>query len=152
MFQNRLFNMALIIIIAISLLGVISFVLWQTYLSPAAQSASHDESKEVKALSAKEMQEYSVDTGEITTNLLSKNYIIVRFTITADSSSSKEELEQRLPQVNQIIIKTLAGLEPDDIKGTEGINKLEAKIMNEISALMQEGKIVQVITTKQLLS
>ncbi|QQE76137.1 flagellar basal body-associated FliL family protein [Brevibacillus composti] len=152
MFQNRLFNMALIIIIAISLLGVISFVLWQTYLSPAAQTASKEEATEVKTLSAKEMQEYSVDTGEITTNLLTKNYIIVRFTITADSKGSKEELEQRLPQVNQIIIKTLAGLEPDDIKGTEGINKLEAKIMNEISTLMQEGKIIQVITTKQLLS
>ncbi|MDA5107374.1 flagellar basal body-associated FliL family protein [Brevibacillus thermoruber] len=152
MFQNRLFNMALIIIIAISLLGVVSFVLWQTYLSPAAQTAGHGEEKEVKALTAKELEAYSVDTGEITTNLLSNNYIIVRFTITADSADAKEELEQRLPQVNQIIIKTLAGLSPEDIKGTEGVNKLEAKIMNEISSLMQEGKIVQVLTTKRVLS
>ncbi|MFD2371303.1 flagellar basal body-associated FliL family protein [Brevibacillus sp. GCM10020057] len=151
MFQNRLFNMALIIIIAISLLGVISFVLWQTYLSPTAQTAS-SAGKEVEPLSAKEMQEYSVDTGEITTNLLTNNYIIVRFTITADSSDGKAELEQRLPQINQIIIKTLAGLTPEDIKGTEGVDKLEAKIMNEISALMQEGKIVQVVTTKRVLS
>jgi flagellar FliL protein len=151
MFQNRLFNMALIIIIAISLLGVISFVLWQTYLSPTAQTASTEE-KEIEPLSAKEMQEYSVDTGEITTNLLTNNYMIVRFTITADSSDAKAELEQRLPQVNQVIIKTLAGLSPEDIKGTEGVNKLEAKIMNEISSLMQEGKIVQVVTTKRVLS
>ncbi|GED24581.1 hypothetical protein BAG01nite_06830 [Brevibacillus agri] len=151
MFQNRLFNMALIIIIAISLLGVISFVLWQTYLSPAGQTASSEE-KEVKPLSAKEMQEYSVDTGEITTNLLTNNYMIVRFSITADSADAKTELEQRLPQVNQVIIKTLAGLTPEDIKGTEGVNKLEAKIMNEISSLMQEGKIVQVVTTKRVLS
>jgi flagellar FliL protein len=118
MFQNRLFNMALIIIIAISLLGVISFVLWQTYLSPTAQTASTEE-KEIEPLSAKEMQEYSVDTGEITTNLLTNNYMIVRFTITADSSDAKAELEQRLPQV---------------------------------SSLMQEGKIVQVVTTKRVLS
>jgi flagellar FliL protein len=152
MFQNRLFNMALIIIIAMSLLGVVSFVLWQTYLSPTAASAVHEEPEEDKPLTAKEMKEFSVDTGEITTNLLSNNYIVVRFTITADSADAKEELEQRLPQVNQIIIKTLAGLGPDDIKGTEGINKLEAKIMNEISSLMQEGKIVQVITTKRVLS
>ncbi|WNC12537.1 flagellar basal body-associated FliL family protein [Brevibacillus brevis] len=151
MFQNRLFNMALIIIIAISLLGVISFVLWQTYLSPAAQSASGAE-EQLEPLSAKEMQEYSVDTGEITTNLLTNNYMIVRFTITADSSKSKAELEQRLPQVNQVIIKTLAGLTPEDIKGTEGVNKLEAKIMNEVSSLMQDGKIVQVVTTKRVLS
>ncbi|MGZ0049746.1 flagellar basal body-associated FliL family protein [Brevibacillus gelatini] len=151
MFQNRLFNMALIIIIAISLLGVISFVLWQTYLSPAAQTVSSDE-QEMKPLTAKEIQEYSVDTGEITTNLLTNNYMIVRFSITADSADAKAELEQRLPQVNQVIIKTLAGLTPEDIKGTEGVNKLEAKIMNEISSLMQEGKIVQVVTTKRVLS
>lgn len=151
MFQNRLFNMALIIIIAISLLGVISFVLWQTYLSPAAQTASHEE-KEMKPLSAKEMQEYSVDTGEITTNLKTNNYIIVRFTITAENSSAKTELEQRMPQVNQVIIKALADLTPDDINGTQGVNKLEARVMNEISSLMQEGRIVQVITTKRVLS
>ncbi|BAH44449.1 MULTISPECIES: flagellar basal body-associated FliL family protein [Bacillales] len=151
MFQNRLFNMALIIIIAISLLGVISFVLWQTYLSPAAQTASTEE-QEVKPLTAGEIKEFSVDTGEITTNLLTNNYMIVRFSITADSSAAKTELEQRLPQVNQVIIKTLAGLTPEDIKGTEGVNKLEAKIMNEISSLMQEGKIVQVVTTKRVLS
>ncbi|MFG0216010.1 flagellar basal body-associated FliL family protein [Brevibacillus porteri] len=151
MFQNRLFNMALIIIIAISLLGVVSFVLWQTYLSPAAQTATTDE-QEVKTLTAEEMKEFSVDTGEITTNLLTNNYMIVRFSITADSADAKTELEQRLPQVNQVIIKTLAGLTPEDIKGTEGVNKLEAKIMNEISSLMQEGKIVQVVTTKRVLS
>ncbi|MFC8687959.1 flagellar basal body-associated FliL family protein [Brevibacillus porteri] len=151
MFQNRLFNMALIIIIAISLLGVVSFVLWQTYLSPDAQTATTD-AQEVKTLTAEEMKEFSVDTGEITTNLLTNNYMIVRFSITADSADAKTELEQRLPQVNQVIIKTLAGLTPEDIKGTEGVNKLEAKIMNEISSLMQEGKIVQVVTTKRVLS
>lgn len=151
MFQNRLFNMALIIIIAISLLGVVSFVLWQTYLSPAAQTAAEGEPKEIKPLTAEEMAKYSVDTGDITTNLLSNNFMIVRFTITADSVDAKEELTQRLPQVNQIIIKTLAGLSADDIKGTEGVNKLEAKIMNEISSVMLEGKITQVITTKRVL-
>ncbi|WP_400162981.1 flagellar basal body-associated FliL family protein [Brevibacillus sp. TJ4] len=150
MFQNRLFNMALIIIIAISLLGVISFVLWQTFLAPTAQTTA--EETEPKVLTAEEMNEYSVDTGEITTNLLTNNYIIVRFTITAENAKAKSELEQRLPQVNQVIIKALAGLTPEDIKGTEGVNKLEAKIMNEISALMQQGKIVQVITTKRVLS
>lgn len=148
MFQNKLFNMALIIIIALSLLGVVAFVLWQMYLSPDA--GGHD-AKEQPVLTADEMVKYTVDTGEITTNLLTNNYIIIRFSITTDSEDSKEELAKRTPQVNQIIIKTLAGLTPDDIKGTEGLNKLEAKIMNQISSVLQEGKIVQVITTKRVL-
>ncbi|WP_139488980.1 flagellar basal body-associated FliL family protein [Brevibacillus dissolubilis] len=145
MFKNKLFNMALIIIIAISLLGVVAFFLWN-YMDQS--SAGHEVEKEVPVLTAEEMAEYTVDTGEITTNLMSNSYIIVRYSITADNADTKEELTKRLPQVNQIIIKTLAGLTSEDIKGTEGINKLEAKIMNEISAILEDGKIVQVITTK----
>ncbi|MBO8162462.1 MAG: flagellar basal body-associated FliL family protein [Brevibacillus sp.] len=148
MLQNRLFNMALIIIIAITLLGVVAFVLWQTYLVPGEEKAA----AEARALTADELVEYTIDTGEITTNLLTNNFIIVRFSITADSKEAKEELEKRKPQVNQIIIKTLAGLTPDDIKGTDGLNKLEAKLMNQLSEVMQEGKIIQVILTKHVLS
>ncbi|MET3288500.1 flagellar basal body protein FliL [Brevibacillus fluminis] len=151
MFQNKLFNMALIIIISITLIGAVTFVLWQFYFSPSAQSAAAGH-EEVKPLTADEMVEYTVDSGEITTNLLSNDYIVARFSITADSSKGKEELTKRMPQVNQIIIKTLAGLKRDELRGTEGLNKLEAKIMNEISAIMQDGKIVQVITTKSLFS
>lgn len=148
MFQNKLFNMALITIIAITLLGVAAFVLYQTYLTPA--SGEHA-TKEQPVLSADDMVAFTMDTGDITTNLLTNNYIIIRFSITADSKEAKEELTKRTAQVNQIIIKTLAGLSPDDIKGTEGLNKLEAKIMNQISSILQEGKIVQVITTKRVL-
>jgi len=150
MFKNKLFNMALIIIIAITLLGVSAFVLWKVYFAPV--SAKHGAEEKAVQFSAEEMQEYTVDTGEITANLVTNNFIIIRFNIIADSSDSKEELTKRLPQVNQIIIKTLADLSPDDLKGMAGINKLEAKIMNEVSAIMQEGKIVQVITTKRVLS
>ncbi len=150
MFQNKLFNMALIIVISIALLGVVTFVLWQTYIAPSTHASAEKPAE--KVLTADEMAEYTVDTGEITTNLATNNFIIVRFSITADSKKGKEELEKRMPQVNQIIIKALAGLTPDDLKGTEGLNKLEAKIMNQISAIMQEGKIVEVITTKRVMS
>ena len=150
MFQNRLFNMALIIIVAITLLGVVTFVLWQTYLAPASSEESH--AQQVETLTAEELEAYTVDTGEITTNLFTNNYIVVRFSITADSEEAKEELEKRMPEVSQIIIKTFADLTPEDIKGSQGWNKLEARIMNEISSLMQEGKIVKVITTKKVLS
>lgn len=148
MLQNRLFNMALIIIIAITLLGVVAFVLWQTYLSPDQNRVA----AEARALTADELVAYTIDTGEITTNLLTNNYIIVQFSITADSAKAKEELEKRKPQINQIIIKTLAGLTPDDIKGTDGLNKLEAKVMNQLSEIMLDGKIIQVILTKHVMS
>jgi flagellar FliL protein len=149
MFRNKLFNMALILIIAIALLGAVSFILWKMYLSPADGAEAQDKPK---PLTAEEMVEFTFDTGEITTNLLTNNYIVVQFSITTDSKEAKEELEKRSPQVKQIIIKSLAALTPEDLKGEDGINKLEAKIMKEISEVMQEGKIVQVLTTKKILS
>lgn len=148
MFQNRLFNMALMIIIAIALISVVAIYVWQTIL-PTSNNVIPTE---VKSLTADQMVEFSVDTEEITTNLKTKNYIIVRFNITADSKHSKTELEKRMPQVHQIIIKTFAELTPDDIEGQEGLNKLEAKLLNEINEIMQEGKIIQVMITKKALS
>ncbi|QDX94991.1 flagellar basal body protein FliL [Brevibacillus laterosporus] len=144
MFQNKLVNMALIILIAITLLGVAGFF---GYMSIIAPSTTANGAEVVKALNADEMKEYSVDTDDITTNLLTNNFVVVRFSITADGKKSKAELEKRLPQVKQVIIKTLAGLTPDDLKGTEGINKLEAKVLGDVNTIMQDGRIVLVTTT-----
>lgn len=151
MFKNKLFNMALIFIIAITLLGVTTVLLWRFVMEPKnGEKAGRTE--QVAALTADEREQYSVDTGEITANLLTRNFIIVRFTVITDSKKAKDELTKRLPQVNQIINKTMADLSPDDLKGSAGINKLEATIMNHISAIMQEGKIVEVNTTKIVLN
>ncbi|QOS99692.1 flagellar basal body-associated FliL family protein [Brevibacterium sp. JNUCC-42] len=144
MFQNKLVNMALIILIAITLLGVAAFF---GYMSKIAPPTTANGVEVVKALNADEMKEYSVDTDDITTNLLTNNFVVVRFSITADGKKSKAELEKRLPQVKQVIIKTLAGLTPDDLKGTEGINKLEAKVLGDVNTIMQDGRIVLVTTT-----
>lgn len=144
MFQNKLVNMALIILIAITLLGVAGFF---GYMSIIAPSNPANGAEVVKALNADEMKEYSVDTEDITTNLLTNNFVVVRFNITTDGKKGKAELEKRLPQVKQAIIKTLAGLTPDDLKGTEGINKLEAKVLGDVNTIMQEGRIVLVSTT-----
>ncbi|WP_232697040.1 flagellar basal body-associated FliL family protein [Brevibacillus daliensis] len=144
MFQNKLLNMALIMLIGITLLGVAAFFLWIYKFAPTQPANS---TQVVQALTANEMVEFSVETGEITTNLLTNNFVVVQFTLTTDGKYGKEELEKRMPQVRQIIIKTLAGLTLDDLKGTEGLNKLEAKVLNDISSIMQDGKIVYVSTT-----
>ncbi|GIO00733.1 MULTISPECIES: flagellar basal body-associated FliL family protein [Brevibacillus] len=144
MFQNKLVNMALIILIAITLLGVAAFFMYMYTFAPAKQTNG---AEVVKALNADEMKEYSVDTEDITTNLLTNNFVVVRFSITADGKDGKAELEKRLPQVKQVIIKSLAGLTPEDLKGTEGINKLEAKVLNDVNSIMQDGRIILVSTT-----
>lgn len=148
MFQNRLFNMALILLIAITLLGTVSFVLWQTYLKPTVAEGSEEKEK---PKSVDEILALTVKTEEILTNLYSGDFIQVQFSLQVDNKKAKEELEKRLDQVNHLIIKTLSSMTPDDINGAEGLNTLEAHIMNDLNGILQEGHIVKVYTTKKVL-
>ncbi|GAB7388225.1 flagellar basal body-associated protein FliL [Bacillaceae bacterium] len=147
MFRHKLFNIALIIMISLSLLVTVTFFLWQMFMKSSLTPA---EAKNPNALSAEEILERSVETEEILTNLYGDGYIKVKFRITGDSPETKEELEKRMFQVNHIIIKTLSSLTKDDIKGAKGLAAMEMKIKNEINRVMQNGKIVQVITVDRI--
>lgn len=148
MFQNKLFQMSLILLIAVALLGVITLVLWQTYFKSA--EANVEETKE-KELSIDEILERTVETEQITTNLYSGGYAVVKFKIQADSPKAKEELEKRMYQVKHIIIKTLASMTAADIQGADGLSLMETKIQQEINQLLDEGKVVKVYTTERIL-
>lgn len=97
--------------------------------------------------SVDQILELSVDIPEITTNLLSDDYVRIAFKIQTDSKDGKKELEKRLFQVNNIIIKHLSGLEAAEIEGTEGKINLEENIKTKINAVLHNGKIEQVYIT-----
>jgi flagellar FliL protein len=143
MFSNKLFNMSLIILIGITLLGGIAFVLWKTTFVTASPN---DEIVNEKRLTADEMVAQSVSTEIITTNLYSEDYIVIQFSILLDSSKSKEEFEKRMIEARAIIISVLSSLTPEDLKGEEGINRLEAILITRFNDILQEGKVVRVLT------
>lgn len=143
MFKNKLVNMSIIILIGITLLGVVVVVLWN---STFTTFSTIEQPIEPKLISADEMVELSVDTEGITTNLFTKDYIVVQFSILLDNIKAKEELEKRNPEVKSIIISTLSSLTPDDLKGEEGINRLEAALMNRFNEILHEGKAIRVLT------
>jgi flagellar protein FliL len=145
MFKNKLFNVSLIILIAITLLGLASFAVY-TYM----KSGSNHAQAATQQKSIDEILKVSTDTDEITTNLYSGGYLRVQFNIEADSKSAKDELDKRKSQVEHIIIETLSSMTADDIKGSQGISKMETEIKTKINSIMQSGKIVNVITTKLL--
>jgi flagellar protein FliL len=147
MFKNKLFNLTLIILIAITLLGLASFSVYWFYL----KSGSNHAQAATTQKSIDEILKVSTETKEITTNLYSGGYLRVEFNIEADSKDAKDELDKRMFQVEHIIIKTLSSMTADDVKGPQGISKMESGIKNQINDILQSGKVVNVITTKLMI-
>lgn len=135
--------MSLIILIGITLLGGIAFVLWKTTFAPVAPT---EQAVSEKKLSADEMVAQSVNTESITTNLFTQDYIVIQFNILLDSPESKEEFEKRMVEARAIIISVLSSMTPEDLKGEEGINRLEAILMTRFNEILQDGKVVRVLT------
>lgn len=98
-----------------------------------------------------EIIDHSVDIQEITTNMMSNDFIRISFKLQADSSKSKEEIEKRDFQIKNIIIKHLSSLTSDDLKGSEGKTKLEEDIKTKINGILDSGQVVQVYITSSIL-
>lgn len=141
MFKNKLVSIMLIVILAITLSGVIALVVVTKFTG---------NEKEEAAPTAEEIEKASVDIPELTTRLLSNDYIRISFKIQADGEKGKAELEKRTFQVNNIIIKELSNMKMDQFKGEAGITSMEVKLKERINVIMQDGKVVNVYTTSFL--
>lgn len=149
MFKNRLVNIALILIMAITLIGVVMFIIWQSYLKPADPAAVNGQQVE-KKISAEELEKVTLETEEIRTNLLTGDLILAKFAVQAENEKVKKELELRKPQVVHTVIKTLSAMKPEEVQGPKGMEKVEAAIKTELNKLLEKGKIVDVITTHKI--
>ncbi|WP_062048729.1 flagellar basal body-associated protein FliL [Bacillus sp. JCM 19034] len=138
MFKNKLINIMLIILAALTLLGVIVFVLFNQFL---------DSPEEQTEPSIDEIINLSFDTEEITTNLLSNDFIRASFRIQVDNKTALSEIKKRDFQINNIILRSLSNKRSSDLSGNEGIIEFENGIRDEINALMQDGEVIQVYTT-----
>ncbi|OED31626.1 flagellar basal body-associated protein FliL [Planococcus maritimus] len=108
--------------------------------------------KEVDAdapLSADEMVELSIDTEEITTNLATPaSYAVVQFNILLGDKKVKEEMEKRHAEVRAAAIATVAGMEKEQLVGTEGITLLQDEMVAQLESLVGEGKVERVLVTQ----
>lgn len=141
MFKNKLVNIMLIILLALTLVGTVAVIM-------VLKLTNVEESAEP---SAKELVESTVSIEEITTNLLSDQFIRISFTIQTDGKKAKEELEMRDFQVRDVIIKELSDMKADQFQGQKGVVELEERLKVKVNELMQEGKVVKVYTTSKML-
>ncbi|VEF48395.1 flagellar basal body-associated protein FliL [Bacillus freudenreichii] len=94
----------------------------------------------------------TVDIGEIATNLLDNRYVKISFMIETDGKNSKEELEKRKFQVQNIIITELSDMKASDLQGKEGKQGFEATLKSKINEILNEGQVVKVYITSYIIS
>jgi flagellar protein FliL len=139
--KNKFITIMLILLVTITLVGVIALVVILKF--------SDDE--ETKEPSIEEVIEASVDIPEITTNLLSNDFIRISFKIQTDSKKAKQELEKRDFQVNNIIIEELSEMKAEDLQGKKGKELIEDKVKEKVNSLMQEGMVEKVYITSMMI-
>lgn len=140
--KNKLLTIMLIMLVAITLVGVIAIVVVTKFSGEVAAN---------KERSADEIMKSSVEIPEITTNLASGDFIKIAFTVQADNEKAKEELEKRSFQVKNIIITELSETKSDELKGKAGKEKFQETIEADVNRLMQEGKVEKVYITSSIL-
>ncbi|MBB6443851.1 flagellar basal body-associated protein FliL [Bacillus benzoevorans] len=139
--KNKLVMLMMILLVAIALAGAVAlvYVLKYTNQEPGSEP------------SIEQVLDVSVDIPEITTNLASDGFVRISFKIQTDSKKAKKELEQRMFQVNNIIILELSDKTAENIKGREGQKQFEEELKTQINEIMQEGKVEKVYITQFIL-
>ncbi|MDF2723226.1 MAG: flagellar basal body-associated protein FliL [Paenibacillus sp.] len=153
MFKNKMLQWLIMILIAITLIALASFILWD-YLDnrnqsndPAEAAASSVENVKPKKMSAQEIKDYTIEVKDITTNLAGKNYVKVSFAFLLENSKAKEEFELLTTRVRSIIIQTLADLTADQASGSKGQDLINTTLINKINPILSKGKLVRVDIT-----
>ena len=126
--NNKLLTVLLLLLIAITLVGVITLVIFLNTDSRSVEGSEPSIDEIVKA---------SVEVPEITTNLADDGFIKISFTIQTDSTKGKKELEKSLFQVTNLIISELSELEQADFDGKNGQDQGSYKTQQEA---MKKGR------------
>lgn len=109
------------------------------------------EKKDIKNPSIDQIvDDLTVSTGEITTNIKDDHFIKVDFNIQVSNQVAKLELTKRSFQVKNAVIYTVSSMTSQDLSGQQGIANLETQIMNRINGFLTSGKVTHVYTTEMV--
>ncbi|CAH0256616.1 flagellar basal body-associated protein FliL [Peribacillus sp. NPDC101481] len=140
--KKNLLTIMLIILVAITLVGVIAVVVVTKLSEPTSAEDKPSIDEIIKS---------SVEIPEITTNLAGNDYIKISFTVQTENKKAKEELEKRNFQVKNIIITELSEMKAEELTGKKGKEKLQEALKTRMNELMEEGKVEKVYITSSIL-
>ncbi|MFD2670095.1 flagellar basal body-associated FliL family protein [Marinicrinis sediminis] len=147
--MKKLVPILIIVLVSITLIAVAAFSLYHFMLKDDSGSNGNEIAIEEPAqLTAEERKELTVEVNEIITNLSNLDYIVkLNLDLIVENEKVKEELGFLTSTVKSIIVKALADTAPDAISGSQGQDAFNARMMNEINAILQEGKLKEVQIT-----
>ncbi|CAK6472372.1 flagellar basal body-associated protein FliL [Peribacillus castrilensis] len=140
--KKNLLTIMLIILVAITLVGVIAVVV----VTKLSEPTSAEDKPSID-----EIVESLVEVPEITTNLAGNDYIKISFMVQTENKKAKEELEKRNFQVKNIIITELSEMKAEELTGKKGKEKLQEALKTRVNELMEEGKVEKVYITSSIL-
>jgi flagellar FliL protein len=157
-FKNKLLQLGVIILIALALIAVVVVILFNTILDtspdpndPNASVKEKVEDVDSKKYSADELLEMSVHMNDLLGNLSNNDIVQLSLTFELDSVEAKEEFEKLDYITKDVVLKTIADMKPEDIKGAKGIDFLSATLMNKVNPKLSEGKLREIYVTKLIL-
>ncbi|HLR41971.1 MAG TPA: flagellar basal body-associated FliL family protein [Pseudogracilibacillus sp.] len=107
------------------------------------------ETTEGAGQSIDEMNEFSVETPEVTTDLKDGSFVRIQFKLITDGKKAFKEAEKREFQIKNILIKELAVLTEEDFN--VGLSDLENTLQDKLNEVMDEGTITDVFTISKIL-
>src|SRR5690625_2931760 len=131
-----LISLSIIIIIGIAILGTFLFV-------------TRDNTATNNEPSIDDMNEFSYETAEITTDLKDGRFVRIQFRLITDGRKAAKEVEKRDFQIENIMIKEISQMNEADF--TSGLNNVETTLQNNINEVMTDGEITDVYTIKKIL-
>lgn len=153
MLKNKMLQWLIMILIAITLIALASFILWE-YLDsrsqptdPLEKAASSVDDVKGKKMTAQQEKDYSVEIKDITTNLAGKNYIKISFSFLLDNGKAKDEFVLLTARVRAIIIQTLSDLTAEQASGPKGQDLISTTLINKMNPILSKGKLVRVDIT-----
>jgi flagellar FliL protein len=148
---KKLLPVMIAVLIVITLILVATFFLWDvivkkdTSTDPATVAASSVINVTPKPLSAAKVKGLTVIMKDITTNLATKNKIIVvGFAFVMENKKAVTEFTDLEIKVKSVINQTLADLTVEQVAGSVGQDALKAMLMNKINTFMIEGKVTEI--------
>ena len=96
-----------------------------------------------------DMNKYSYETPEMTTDLKSGAFVRIQFLVVTDGKKAVEEVREREFQIQNILIKELAVMSEEDFR--EGLSKIESALQDDLNEVMDDGVVTDVYTINKIL-
>ncbi|MDB5084652.1 MAG: hypothetical protein JWN30_1538 [Bacilli bacterium] len=138
--QNKLLNYGLMIVVAIAVLGIGGTVLY-LYMGNTGTAAA----AKVHVPSAQETAASQYTMEKFTANLAGGGIIQVQFTLQADNTKTKSELDIRKEQVRNAINSILLNTSQSDLQKAGGYDKLKQRIVDQVNQLLSSGKVTDAL-------